>query len=408
MASSPRKGDSADAGARGRAQGACASALSTEPNLDAAVAEVADAFDGFAAGPPDLVVAFATHHHGGELPRLAAELVEATGAGALAGCTGAWVLGRGREEEASAGLSALAAWLPDTEVTITRILPPAEGGPETLEFEVEDPDRAGVLLMADPFSFPTTAWLAEFQRGNAGVPLVGGLASGGIAPGQNVLYAGAESGNSGAVAVTLTGATRIVPAVSQGCRPVGPPLVATKVDGHFVLELRGQPAAKVMFEVLEALDEDERALFQRGAFVGRAVDPSKSTFQPGDLLVRNVMGVDPRRHALAIADDGIRTGTTLQLMVRDGASAAAELDSVLELAGLESGGAAFGALTFTCGGRGRGMFGAPHQDALAIERRFGPGFPLAGFSANGEIGPVGGRPHLHGFTASTALFAPRD
>ena len=94
-------------------------------------------------------------------------------------------------------------------------------------------------------------------------------------------------------------------------------------------------------------------------------------------------------------------------MVRDAPSASAELAAVLDLAGLETAGAAFGGLAFTCAGRGQGMFGKRDHDAAAIERRFGPGFPLAGFSANGEIGPVGGQPFLHAFTASTALFAPR-
>lgn len=395
-------------GPAGGAGGRCAAALSTEQNLDAAVAEVADELEHRLDGVPDLLLVFATHHFGGDLSRLGAELEAATGARNLAGCTGGWTLGMGREEEHSPGIAALAAKLPGTQVDVTRILPPAEGGPETLDFHIEDPERAGVLIMADPFSFPTSAWLGEYHRSHPGVPLVGGLASGGVAPGQNLIYDGDDSGNSGAVCVTLTGATKIVPAVSQGCRPVGPPLVATKVDGSIVLEFRGQPAAKVMFEVLESLDEADRRLFQSGAFIGRAVDASKSTFSPGDLLVRNVMGIDPKRHALAIADDGIRTGITLQLMVRDAPSATAELESVLDVAGLESGGAAFGGVSFTCGGRGQGMFGRPHHDAAALERRFGPGFPLVGFSANGEIGPVGGQPFLHGFTASTALFAPRD
>ncbi len=113
-------------------------------------------------------------------------------------------------------------------------------------------------------------------------------------------------------------------------------------------------------------------------------------------------------HAIAIADDALRAGSTFQLMVRDAASASAELDSVLEVAGLATSGQAAGALLFTCGGRGHAMFGSPHHDTLALERAFGQGFPVAGFSANGEIGGVGGQPFLHGFTASVALFAPRD
>lgn len=387
----------------------CAAALSTSADLDAAVAEVSDEVEERLDGAtPDIVFLFATHHHGGDLARCGAEFVEATGTHALAGCTGAWTVGVGREEEHSPGIVALAACLPDTRVDVVRLLPSRGDSDFESMLPIEDPERASIILLADPFTFPATAWLDGVSDACPGVPVVGGLSSGGVAPGQNVLFAGSEPVNSGAVAVVLEGATRVVNAVSQGCRPIGPPVVATKVDGNVLLELRGQPAAKVMFEILEGLNEDDRKLFQAGPFIGRAIDSSKSTFDPGELLVRNIMGLDPQQHAIAVADDALRAGTTFQLMVRDGASASAELDSVLEIAGLATSGQAAGALLFTCAGRGHGMFGHSHHDTIALERAFGPGFPVAGFSANGEIGGVGGRPFLHGFTASIALLAPRD
>ena len=62
-----------------------------------------------------------------------------------------------------------------------------------------------------------------------------------------------------------------------------------------------------------------------------------------------------------------------------------------------------GALVFTCNGRGRGMFGEPDHDALALDEELA-GAPAAGFFAAGEIGPVGGDPFLHGFTATVAVF----
>ena len=91
-------------------------------------------------------------------------------------------------------------------------------------------DGAGGIAAAVAEAFP-------------GLTVAGGLASGGIAPGQNILYAGGDPVNSGAVAVVLRGATRLVTAVSQGCRPIGPPLVATRVKGNAIFELKGQPAA---------------------------------------------------------------------------------------------------------------------------------------------------------------------
>ncbi len=57
---------------------------------------------------------------------------------------------------------------------------------------------------------------------------------------------------------------------------------------------------------------------------------------------------------------------------------------------------------FTCNGRGRHMFGTPDHDATVVADLLGP-VPVAGFFAQGELGPVGGRNFVHGFTASVAL-----
>jgi len=62
-----------------------------------------------------------------------------------------------------------------------------------------------------------------------------------------------------------------------------------------------------------------------------------------------------------------------------------------------------GALLFACNGRGAAMFGACDHDAVAVDEALG-GAPAAGFFAAGEIGPVGGRSFLHGFTATVAVF----
>jgi small ligand-binding sensory domain FIST len=49
------------------------------------------------------------------------------------------------------------------------------------------------------------------------------------------------------------------------------------------------------------------------------------------------------------------------------------------------------------------MFGTPDHDAMALEDAFGD-VPAAGFFCAGEIGPVGRRNFLHGFTATMAVF----
>jgi small ligand-binding sensory domain FIST len=49
------------------------------------------------------------------------------------------------------------------------------------------------------------------------------------------------------------------------------------------------------------------------------------------------------------------------------------------------------------------MFSTPHHDAALIAGELGDP-PLAGFFCAGELGPVGAKNFLHGFTASMALF----
>ena len=49
------------------------------------------------------------------------------------------------------------------------------------------------------------------------------------------------------------------------------------------------------------------------------------------------------------------------------------------------------------------MFGSSSHDAKIIQEQLGP-IALTGFFCNGEMGPVGERSFLHGYTASLALF----
>jgi small ligand-binding sensory domain FIST len=62
-----------------------------------------------------------------------------------------------------------------------------------------------------------------------------------------------------------------------------------------------------------------------------------------------------------------------------------------------------GALLFSCNGRGNRLFGVPDHDASTLRAEAGD-IPVAGFFAQGELGPVGGQNFIHGFTASVALF----
>jgi small ligand-binding sensory domain FIST len=134
--------------------------------------------------------------------------------------------------------------------------------------------------------------------------------------------------------------------------------------------------------------------------LGRVIDESQPTFGPGDFLVRNVLGGDPSNGAIAIGDL-VDVGSTAQFQVRDAASADDELHRMLD------GRVADGALVFTCNGRGSRLFGRPDHDAEIVAEHVPPR-AVAGMFCAGELGPVGRKNFLHGFTASVVLFGGRQ
>jgi small ligand-binding sensory domain FIST len=203
----------------------------------------------------------------------------------------------------------------------------------------------------------------------------------------------------GAVGAVLGPGVDLVTVVSQGCRPVGDPLVITKAEGNIIYELAGKPALERLQDVARALDDEDRQLLAQGVHLGRVIDESQPTFGPGDFLVRNVLGGDPSNGAIAVGDL-VDVGSTTQFQIRDAASADDELHRMLE------GRMAEGALVFTCNGRGSRLFGRPDHDAEVVAEHVPPR-AVAGMFCAGELGPVGRKNFLHGFTASVVLFGGR-
>jgi small ligand-binding sensory domain FIST len=136
--------------------------------------------------------------------------------------------------------------------------------------------------------------------------------------------------------------------------------------------------------------------------LGIVIDENKPDYERGDFLVRPIIGIDQEAGTMAVGDR-VRVGQTVRLQIRDGASADEDLRGALRAQAQALGNVApAGALLFTCNGRGSHMFEMPDHDAAALDDALGA--PAGGFFCAGEIGPVGGRNFLHGFTATMAVF----
>jgi small ligand-binding sensory domain FIST len=154
----------------------------------------------------------------------------------------------------------------------------------------------------------------------------------------------------------------------------------------------------VLSETIQKLEPEQRERVTGNLLVGLAMNEYRDEFKRGDFLIRNLIGVDPRTGAIAIAAQP-QVGQTIQFQIRDATAADQELRHILgELSGAPSS----AGVLFACNGRGAGLFGGPDHDARTVREMLGP-LPLAGLFCNGEIGPVGATTYLHGFTASLAL-----
>lgn len=383
-----------------------ASALSTHADAGSAAREACSAVSAALGGmSPDLTVVFATPDLMANAAGVAAIIEAELAPRVLVGCTAEGVVGSAREEERPPGLSLWAAVLPGTDLEPFALEPAvAPDGEVTLMGwppHVEPAAPPGlasddaVILLADPFSFPAGA-LHDADGAPATRTVIGGMASGATAPGGHRLLLGGRVLTTGAVGVVVPGAMAMV---SQGCRPVGPEMTITACDGGMILALAGRPALARLQEVLEALPPDERAMAEQGVLAGLVIDGNKPVLEQGDFLIRGIAGGDPHTGAVVVGED-VRVGQVMRLQVRDHVSADADLRAVLATIAR---GEAGGALLFTCNGRGTRMFPGPNHDAAAIADVLGP-IPVAGLFCNGEIGPVGGRAYLHGFTSTMAVF----
>lgn len=319
------------------------------------------------------------------------------------GCSATGVVGDGHGVELMPAVSAWAATLDPARLTTFTLESLAaedrfvvSGLPQPA-----DDDRVAILL-TDPYSFPTDAFVERSAEILGELPLVGGMANGLTGRGSIRLFADGAVYAEGAVGVLIGGPVQVSTVVSQGCRPIGPTMAVTRTEENLLLELAGQPALARLEEIVGELDEEDRELVAAGLQIGLAMNEYAEQHERGDFLIRGVVGIDTEREAVAIGDV-VELGRTVRFQVRDAETADEDLHTLLD-AHCAQLGQIEGALLFTCNGRGSAMFGSADHDALAVRDTLGP-VGVAGFFAAGEIGPVGGHNHVHGFTASVLVFS---
>ena len=390
------------------------SSLSRQNDLDAALDECAAAI-GASLGDPaaaDFAAVFASPRFTRQASALAAGAAARFPNAALIGCSAAGVIGSGREEEDQAALSVTAGVLPDVTVSTFHVraedLPSPDAPPDAWSAVVGAPLDADphFVVLAEPFSMDGEALLAGLDYAYPRAVKIGGLASGGNQLAPHALFRNGETRREGAVGAALSGNIVIDSVVAQGCRPIGSPMRVTGAEGNMLYTLDGESSLDRLRRVYDSLPPRDQELIRRNLFMGVAMDPLAERAGGGEFLIRNVMGIDPRAGAVAVAAS-LREGQLVQFHVRDAETSADDLrGSLADYASAAGERGAAGALLFSCTGRGRHLYGRPDHDTDLFRDALGP-LPLGGFFCNGEIGPVAGTTYLHGYTSSFALFRPR-
>ena len=329
----------------------------------------------------------------------------------LAGCSSASLVAGSREIEDATGIVLALYSLPGAELkgfrfTQTQV---EEAGDENywpLESGVAQKKSNGWLAFIDPFHLDAESWVRSWNQSYAPLPVFGGLSSGIFSEQTTQVYLNGEVFEDGGVAISVGGEVKLSGVISQGCTPIGETWTLTHVEQNLIHQIANRPAYAVLAETVQQLSPADQQKARGNLFIGLVVNEYLEDFHRGDFLVRNLIGGDPNSGVLAVAALP-RAGQTMQFHRRDAAAANEDMGELLGHAKKKIGRATiYGGCLCCCNGRGKNLFGQPNHDAERVQNELGP-LGLAGFYGNGEIGPVGDKNYLHGFTASLALFVKK-
>jgi small ligand-binding sensory domain FIST len=396
-----------------------ANGVSTKVSLEAAVKEVCRKVNDELAGrSPDFGVIFIANSFASEYSRLMPLLTEQIEIKHLIGCSGGGIVGDGQELEDMPALSLMVGHIPNAGIKTFHIideqLPDLDSSPDRWQDLIgvsAYEEEANFVILADPFSFAVSDFLRGLDFAYPHAVKVGGMASSnGV--GTNALFCSVVEGQhniyrSGAVGAAIWGDIVIDAVVAQGCRPIGKPLQISECDRNIILSLEDQSPLVALQNIVNDLSQSDRDLAQHSLFVGVVMNEFKPILEQGDFLIRNIIGVDPRSGAIAVADR-MRPGQRIQLHLRDRQASAEDLEGALIRYQREHEvDQACAGLMFACMGRGEGLYGKTGFDSQLFRSYLGD-VPLSGFFCGGEIGPVSGSTFVHGYTSSFGIFRSRS
>jgi small ligand-binding sensory domain FIST len=360
----------------------------------------------------DGVVVFFSVEHAAHERELLETIRRVAGTDRIAGCSAAGILTQRGELEGGHGLAVLAISSEQVRYQPLWFKPlrehESEIGAELAQ--VTAPSEAAGSLLAlfpDTYSGQPQEILESLHDERGFTPVVGaGASENGAARATYQLGGGGISSNAVA-GVHLRGSFQSHIEITQGCQPVAAPMVITKAERNLIYEINERPALEIFAGLLKGpLAEDiRRALMV--LFVGLPADRLINSVAPGKYLVRNIVGIDPEKGILGVAEN-VTEGEAMIFTMRDGRRAREDLTQMLQrqVDNLSGRKPAFG-FYFNCCARGSSLYGIPGIDSAYIKQTLGD-FPLLGMFGGYELAPLSRANHLFAYTGVLALITEEN
>jgi small ligand-binding sensory domain FIST len=360
----------------------------------------------------DLAMIFFTADHAGYQRELVTAVIRTVGTDCVVGSSAAGVLTGEGEIEGSGGIAVLVI---AGEEIIGRpfIFEPLRGNETNLgasfgEFLAKTQEQNSLMVLLPDTYNGNPQPLLRSMASNAGFhPVIGAGSTENGAAGATFQLCGDKLASNSIAGAYLSGAFDAHIDITQGCQPISEPMMITKAEGNLIHEINDHPAIEVFAKLLKGpLAEDlRRALMV--LFVGLPADRQENSVAAGKYLVRNIIGLDPEKGILGVAEE-VSAGEAMIFAMRDGQRARDDLAQMLhrqvEMLGEKK--PAFG-LYFNCCARGSSLYGLPGIDSAYIAQALGD-FPLIGMFGGYELAPLGRTNHLFAYTGVLALITERD
>ena len=355
----------------------------------------------------DAALVFFTADHVRSSRELLEPLRSVTGTDQIAGASAAGILTGAGEVEGRHGLAVLVLASDQMQARPFLFQPlrerDREVGAQIARCAANRADQNSLLtLFPDTYNGQPQRLLQALEQEAGFVPTVGaGATESGTAQATYQLCGDALTTNAVA-GMVLSGSFHAGVDITQGCQPLTGPMVITKAEKNLILEIDNRPALEVFARLLKGpLAEDIRRALTV-LFVGLPADRNENSVGPGKYLVRNIIGLDPAKGILGVAEE-VREGQAMIFAFRDGQRAREDLNQMLErqVENLRGKKPAFG-LYFNCCARGASLYGIPGIDSAYIRQALGD-FPLIGMFGGYELAPLGRANRLFAYTGVLAL-----